>query len=140
MSASDLAAMLFKAGRSDCQVALVLEMSLDSARELRQNLGLPTMPRKVYVTATPEMITEINDRRCDGEKVEAIAEDLGLSVRTVYKHLRPQLKSGMPTYQSARTKATRRAWMLKIQPLGATAARLVGFGYAPLRKPEWERS
>ena len=118
-----LAMGLAKSGHPDEQIGGVLDISAGLVAKWRKAHGVPAAKRERYQFAaiTEDRTQEANDMRYDGVRPEVIAKRLGVSRRSVYRMLRPELKTGDKTY-SAITLERLVTHMRKVQPLG-TAAR-----------------
>ena len=118
-----LAMGLAKSGHPDEQIGGVLDISAGLVAKWRKVHGIQSVGRRrqQHQAITEDRIRAANDMRFDGVRPEVIAKQLGVGKRTVYRMLRPELKTGDKTY-SATTLERLVTHMRKVQPLG-TAAR-----------------
>jgi len=116
---------LIRSAHTDEAVAIALRVSVGMVRKRRLALGLPAQSQRKRggLAITAERTERANDMRYDGAKPEAIAKALGVSRRTVYRMLRPELKTGDKTYSAATRQRLSIHMRDKVQPLGAASER-----------------
>jgi hypothetical protein len=125
---TELALAMFRAGRSNEHVAAACGICVATARAWRRELGLPPVRRRSagLLTWADEcerlrLIERANDMLVDGVQRARICVELGISIRTLARYIRPELRGALPKRYSANTRRKAREHCLQIQSLGAAA-------------------
>lgn len=123
---------LLDSGHPDETVAKALEVSVSMVAQYRKRWGLPVCGKQTRTNRpvrTQRTIDAANDMRYGGAKTEIIAKRLGISRRSVYRMLRPELKTGSKTYSAATRQRLSKYMRDNVQPLGAAQTKKYGRGF-----------
>lgn len=125
---------LARSGHPDEQIGGVLDISAGLVAKWRRVHGVPAAARSryQYEAITSDRIRAANDMRYAGIRPEVIAKRLGVSRRSVYRMLRPELKTGDKTYSATTLERLAKHMREKVQPLGAASERTWHEGRARL--------